>query len=48
VHDELDHSDAGGMDDIYAEMKHMMETAMPLRIPVKMDASIGPNWGDTE
>jgi DNA polymerase-1 len=45
VHDELDFSDPGGVDDGFAEMKHIMETIIPLRIPVRADGDIGPNWG---
>lgn len=46
VHDELDFSDEGGHDDAFLEVKHIMETAIPLRIPVKSDYEVGPNWGD--
>jgi DNA polymerase-1 len=46
VHDELDFSDPGGKDEAFGEMQHIMETALPLRIPVKADGEIGPNWGD--
>lgn len=45
VHDELDFSDPGGKDEAFLEMKHIMETALPLKIPVKADGEIGPNWG---
>jgi DNA polymerase I-like protein with 3'-5' exonuclease and polymerase domains len=45
VHDELDFSDPGGKDRAFEEMKRIMETALPLRIPVKADAEIGPDWG---
>lgn len=45
VHDETDHSDPGGKDEAFREMQHILETAIPLRIPVKADYEIGPDWG---
>jgi DNA polymerase I-like protein with 3'-5' exonuclease and polymerase domains len=45
VHDELDFSDPGGKAEAFAEMKHILETAIPLRIPVRADADAGPDWG---
>ena len=48
VHDELDFSDPGGKDGAFREMKHIMETALPLRIPVRADGDIGPDWGHVE
>lgn len=48
VHDELDFSDPGGKDEAFREMQHILETAIPLRIPVKADGDIGPNWGHVE
>lgn len=45
VHDELDFSDPGGKDEAFKEMKHIMETALPLNVPVKADGEIGPDWG---
>jgi DNA polymerase I-like protein with 3'-5' exonuclease and polymerase domains len=48
VHDELDFSDPGGKDEAFREMKHIMETAIPLRIPVRADGEIGPDWGHVE
>lgn len=45
VHDELDFSDPGGKDEAFLEMKHIMETALTLSIPVKADGDIGPDWG---
>jgi len=47
VHDELDFSDPGGKEKAFAEMQHILETAIPLKIPVRADADVGPNWGDT-
>ena len=46
VHDELDFSDPGGKDEAFLEMKHIMENAIPLNIPVKADGEVGPSWGD--
>jgi DNA polymerase I-like protein with 3'-5' exonuclease and polymerase domains len=45
VHDELDFSDPGGKDAAFDEMRHVLETALPIRVPVRADCSIGPNWG---
>jgi len=47
VHDELDFSDPGGKEEAFTEMQHILETAIPLKIPVRADADVGPNWGDT-
>lgn len=50
VHDELDFSDPGGAaaEAAYREMQHIMETAIPLRIPIIADPDIGPDWGHVE
>jgi DNA polymerase-1 len=50
VHDELDFSDTGapGTEEAFAYMQHVMETAIPLRIPVRADMEIGPDWGHCE
>lgn len=48
VHDELDFSDPGGKDEAFREMKHIMETALPISIPVRADGDIGPDWGHVE
>lgn len=45
VHDELDFSDPGGREQAFAAMQHVMENAIPLRIPVKADMELGPDWG---
>lgn len=45
VHDELDFSDPGGNDKAFAEMAYIMETAIKLDVPVKVDGEIGPDWG---
>jgi DNA polymerase I-like protein with 3'-5' exonuclease and polymerase domains len=46
VHDELDFSDPGGCAEAFNEMQHIMQTAIPLRIPVLADGEIGFNWGN--
>ena len=48
VHDELDFSDPGGREDAFSEMKHILETAIELKIPVRADEEIGPDWGHTK
>lgn len=48
VHDELDFSDPGGKDQAFREMHHVMENCMRLRIPVKAELDIGPDWGNCE
>lgn len=45
VHDELDFSDPGGKDQAFEEMQHIMETTLPLRVPIKADVEAGPDWG---
>lgn len=45
VHDELDFSDPGGVDEAFREMKHIMETTIRLSIPIRADGDIGPDWG---
>jgi DNA polymerase-1 len=48
VHDELDFSDPGGVEDGFDYVRHVLETAMPLRIPVRADMELGPDWGHCE
>lgn len=45
VHDELDFSDPGGKEDAFAAMQHVLETAVPMRVPIKADCEVGPDWG---
>lgn len=45
VHDELDFSDPGGVDEAFDEVQRILENAIKLRIPVKADCDIGPDWG---
>lgn len=46
VHDELDFSNPGGKDPAFREMQHIMETAIPFRVPIKVGHDVGPNWGE--
>ena len=50
VHDELDFDDTSDPDNpAWPEFKRIMETAMPqLRVPVVIEGSVGPNWGDAD
>lgn len=50
VHDELDFSDTGepGTEEAFHYMQRTMETAIPLRIPVRADMEVGPDWGHCE
>lgn len=51
VHDELDFSVAEvtpAFKEAMREMHHIMQTVIPLRVPVICDLDVGPNWGDVE
>lgn len=50
VHDELDMPEIEGprAEEGYRELKNILENAVPLRIPIKVDLEIGPNWGEVE
>lgn len=48
VHDELDFSDMGHQEEAYTEMRHIMQTVIPLRVPVVCDLEVGANWGDVK
>jgi len=48
VHDEKDFSaseDSKAMDEAFREMKHIMETAIKFKVPIKVEGERGPNWG---
>lgn len=48
VHDELDFSvrdESPEMDEAFRFIQHTMEQAVTLRVPVKVDATKGSNWG---
>ena len=47
VHDELDFSDPGDCEKEFKEIQRVMENAISLRVPVKVDGDIGANWGET-
>jgi DNA polymerase-1 len=44
VHDELVFEIAKGEEKLVNSLKDAMETAIPLDVPVVVDASMGPNW----
>jgi DNA polymerase I-like protein with 3'-5' exonuclease and polymerase domains len=48
VHDELDFSDEQTPQsaEAFTEIKHLLETATPLRIPLLVDVDAGATWGD--
>jgi DNA polymerase I-like protein with 3'-5' exonuclease and polymerase domains len=51
VHDELDWSvmdDSPQTQEAFRFIKYTMEQAIQLRIPVKVDATTGPNWGTAD
>lgn len=48
VHDELDFSDPGDRDEAFLEMRRIMETCIPLRVPVIAEGEAGPDWGHVE
>lgn len=50
VHDELDFEvDDSCVGEHWTEFKRVMEHAIPsMRVPVRMDLSIGDNWGDAD
>jgi DNA polymerase I-like protein with 3'-5' exonuclease and polymerase domains len=51
VHDELDFSvisDTPEQREGYKYMKHVLENALPLRVPVLVDAGRGKNWGEID
>lgn len=48
VHDELDFSDTGESDAAFDHMRHILETCIPLRVPVVVDMEAGPDWGHCE
>ena len=46
VHDELDFSARRCNDAAFREMQHVMETCLPLRVPVLVGLDVGPSWGE--
>lgn len=50
VHDEVVHSVPEyneAIEDAYAEMQHVMETAIKFKVPIKVEGEWGPSWGKT-
>jgi len=47
VHDEFGFSDPGSCAEAFREVKHTMETAIMLRVPVRAECTTGINWGST-
>lgn len=51
VHDELDWSvreRSPEMNEAFRFVQHTMETAIKLRVPIRVDVSTGPNWGKAD
>lgn len=51
VHDELDWSvreRSPQMEEAFEFIQQTMQNAIPLRVPVKVDTSTGPTWGDAK
>lgn len=48
VHDEYGFSDPGTCNDAFDYVKHVMETEIKLRVPIRSECAIGPNWGKLE
>jgi DNA polymerase-1 len=47
VHDELVfEADLAEVDELKALVKHEMENAMPLEVPVRVDIGVGKNWAE--
>lgn len=51
VHDEMDWSmkdESRETLEAFDFIKHTMETAVSLRVPIKVDATVGPSWGKAD
>lgn len=48
VHDELDFSDPGDRDEQFREIRNVMETCIPLRVPIVFGNEVGPDWGHVQ
>jgi DNA polymerase I len=46
VHDELVFELATGEDQLLEPIRGLMETSLPLKVPVEVDAKIGANWNE--
>jgi DNA polymerase I-like protein with 3'-5' exonuclease and polymerase domains len=45
VHDELDFSAQNPRDPIWGQVREVMEEGIQLKIPVRTEVELGPNWG---
>lgn len=50
IHDEIDWSvpDSNAGREAFDEVRHIMETCVPLRVPIRVDGGLGKNWGDVK
>lgn len=48
VHDELDFSIPQPNVEVARELKNIMQTVIPLRVPVLAELDVGPNWGEAK
>jgi DNA polymerase I-like protein with 3'-5' exonuclease and polymerase domains len=48
VHDELDFSAEDPRDPIWKQIQEVMETVIPIRLPIRAEREVGPNWGELE
>lgn len=48
VHDELVFELATGEESLIEPLRQAMESALPLNVPVEVDAGIGPNWDEAK
>lgn len=46
VHDELVFELRDGEDSLLSPVKHLMEEAMPISVPIEVDAKVGENWSE--
>ncbi|HSI72314.1 MAG TPA: DNA polymerase, partial [Fimbriimonas sp.] len=46
VHDELLFEMPVGEREVVEPIRKAMENALPLNVPVEVDAKVGPNWDD--
>lgn len=48
VHDELDFSVSGHCEEAFAELQRIMQTIIPLRVPVVAEREVGTRWGNVQ
>ena len=46
VHDELVFELKDGDNAVLEPIRHLMETSLPLKVPVEVDAKLGENWNE--